>query len=135
MADPVHQRRKGLRPGTVMGFTPVAAMGDQSGTLECGQMLRDHRLRYTRTLGQSMHGLAAVAGQPFEDRPASGIGQGLEEIVCRTSHTETITIGLWFVNSGLAFCLFDQCILAGRVSGFCSIQDSGRRMNLMVSLR
>ena len=44
-----------------------------------------------------MYGLLA-ARQTLEDGSASGIGQGLEDIVSRVSHKQTITKWLWFVN-------------------------------------
>jgi hypothetical protein len=45
-----------------------------------------------------MNGVVAAVRHPLEDRSASGVGQGLEDVVGRTLHTKTITNGLWFVN-------------------------------------
>jgi hypothetical protein len=67
-----------------------------------------------------MNGLLAVTCEPLEDGSASGIGEGLEEIVCGTSHAQTITKWLWFVKK--KFCAApgrDQSSLgfAGRPGG------------------
>lgn len=104
VADPVRERRESFRSGSVMGLAPVAAIANQPGTLQSGQVLRNHWLRHTRALRQSVNGLLAVASESLEDGPASRIGEGLEETVCGVRHGKTITERLWIVNS--KFCMF-----------------------------
>jgi len=49
-----------------------------------------------------MHGLLALAGQVFEDRPAGGVGEGFENMVGHGLHGTFITMWLWIVNCGRA---------------------------------
>jgi hypothetical protein len=60
-------------------------------------VLGDRRLRNPGAIGQSPHGLFAVAGQPLQDRPASRIGKGLEEGVGRGAHAKPITCQVKYV--------------------------------------
>jgi hypothetical protein len=69
-----------------MGLAPLSAIANQLGTLQSGEVLRNHRLRHTRALRQGVNRLVTVTSQPFEDGSASRIGEGLEEIVCSTRH-------------------------------------------------
>lgn len=112
MADPVHQWRESFRSGAVVGLAPLAAIANQPGTLQDGQMLRNHRLRHTRALRQRVNRLVAVAGQPFENGSASRIGEGPEETVCGDRHAETITQWLWFVNQKILRPLDDVEIIS-----------------------
>jgi len=61
VADPVHEWRESFRSSLVVGLAPMAAIANQPGTLQSGQVLRNHRLRHTRALRQSVNGLLAVA--------------------------------------------------------------------------
>jgi len=73
VADPVYERCESFGPGVVVSLAPVAAIANQPGTLQSGEVLRNHRLRDTGALGQSVNRLFAVAGQPFVDGSA-GLG-------------------------------------------------------------
>ncbi len=81
-----------------MGFASLAAIANQPGALQSGKMLGNHRLRHTRALGQSVHGLFAIPGQPLEDGAASGIGESAEKFVRGSRHFKTITVWLSIVK-------------------------------------
>jgi len=119
VTHPVHQRCERSRLSAVMGLAALAAVANQLGTLQSGQVLRNHGLRDTRAFGQSANGLVAVACQPFEDSSPGRIGEGLEDIVCSIRHAKNITKWLWFVNgkilhpTGVHCCVFPPLISVG----------------------
>lgn len=116
VVDPVHQWGESFRPGLVVALSALAAIANQPGPLQSGQVLGNHRLRYARVLSQSVDGEFAVAGEPLEDGPAGGVGESSEYIVCDVRHAITITGWLWIVKR--------NCLTTGDRRG----QRGGRRV-------
>jgi hypothetical protein len=67
------------------------AVAHQPGEFENAQMLGYGGLRDARLIGQRPHGLLPVTTQPFENRTASRVGEGLEDDVGGAEHVQPIT--------------------------------------------
>jgi hypothetical protein len=75
-----------LGADAVVGFTSVAPIAHQTGNLEDGQVLGDHRLRDAGLISEGVHRLLAIARQALEDRSAGGIGKGSEQGIAANLH-------------------------------------------------
>jgi hypothetical protein len=79
LACPVDQRGQASCVGTIVGLSPLVTVANQAGEFENAQMLGYGGLRDARLIGQRPYGLLPVTTQPFENCPASWVGEGLEE--------------------------------------------------------
>jgi hypothetical protein len=88
--------------GSVVGFAAVAAMANEFGAFEDGEMFRDGGLGDAGVKGEGVDGLFAGAGELLEEGSASGIGEGAKDAIGGGRlHGESITIWLWVVKEFL----------------------------------
>jgi len=79
LACPVDQRGQGAELRAIVRLATFVAVAHQPGEFENAQMLGYGGLRDARLIGQRPYGLLPVTTQPFENCPASWVGEGLEE--------------------------------------------------------
>ena len=63
-----------MRLGAVVRLASMRPIANQPREFQHGKVLGHRRLRHAGAIGQSVHGLLAVADQALEDRPAGRVG-------------------------------------------------------------
>jgi hypothetical protein len=76
----------------VVSLAPGAAVADELGALEYGEVLGDGGLGDAGVEREGVDGLLAVAGELLEDGAAGGVGEGAEDVIADgRRHRKTIT--------------------------------------------
>ena len=100
VAQPVGQGRESVGVGAVVDFATVAAVANEPGAFEDGEVFGDGGLGDAGVGSEGVDGLFAVLGEVFEEVSAGGVGEGAEDgIGFGRLHGKTITVWLWIVNS------------------------------------
>jgi hypothetical protein len=95
VAEPVGEGREGVGVCAVVGFAAVAAMLDEFGAFEEGEVFGDGGLGDAGEGSEGVDCLFAVEGEVFVEAASGGVGEGAEEgIGAGGSHEKTITIWL-----------------------------------------
>ena len=81
VAEPVDHGSEGVGLGAVVGLAAGAAMVDEPGSFEDGEVLGDGGLGDAGVEGEGVDGLFALAGELFEERAAGGVGEGAEDVI------------------------------------------------------
>ena len=79
VAEPVGEGGEGVGVSAVVDFAAVAAMANEFGALQEGEVFGDGGLRDAGVGGEGVDGLFAVAGEVFEEAAAGGVGEGAED--------------------------------------------------------
>src|SRR5882724_13265840 len=125
--DPICQRRKAVRIGTVIDVAPVTTFAHEPGALQRGQMLGNRGLRDVET-GLDLRHAHLPIRQALEYGAASRVGQGTED--GRFLHDYNISVRLYVAQAVLLVAQrldgFGACD-DERVSGYCSQRDEERK--------